>query len=103
MLHAVDRQGVRLELSLEIAQDAERAATEFWKGWLWHARCERSQCSSMLSENLAARFSVAAEEIVREWTEWYELLTSWDLAAALTGRDVRAATVTYGETHWRAR
>jgi hypothetical protein len=101
MLRAADDQRLRLELSLEIAKDAQRAATEFWKTWLWRAKETSAQAPSILCQHLAERFNVSADDVQRQWAEWYELLTSWDLAAALTGRDVRATSVVYGTSHRR--
>jgi hypothetical protein len=98
-----EMERLRLELSLEIARDAQRAATEFWKNWLWYAREQHAEVPVLLCERLAQRFNVALELVQHQWTEWYQLLTSWDLAAAMTGRDVRARRVTYGSVHWRTR
>jgi hypothetical protein len=101
MLRAVDDQRLRLELSLEIAKDAQLAATEFWKLWLWRAKEISAHPPSVLCVRLAERFHVSPDDVQKQWAEWYELLTSWDLAAALTGRDVRATTVAYGTSHRR--
>jgi hypothetical protein len=98
-----ETERLRLELSLEIARDAQRAATEFWKNWLWYACEERSEAPNILCERLSQRFNVAIDLVQRQWTDWYQLLTSWDLAAAMTGRDVRAARISYGSVHWRTR
>lgn len=98
-----ETEGLRLELSLEIARDAQRAATEFWKNWLWYAREQHVEAPQLLCERLSQRFSVGIDVVRHQWTDWYQLLTSWDLAAAMTGRDVRAARVTYGTVHWRCR
>lgn len=102
MVRAADEHGQRLELSLEVAADAQRAATEFWKMWLWRAKETTAQPPCILCQRLAERFSVSSDEVQRQWREWYELLTSWDLAAALSGRDVRTTTVAYGTSHRRA-
>jgi hypothetical protein len=101
MLHAVDDQRLRLELSLEIAKDAQRAATEFWKAWLWRAKETNAQAPTALCQRLAERFSLPVEDVRQQWGEWYALLTSWDLAAALTGRDIRAVGIIYGTSHRR--
>ena len=87
MLHVVDGDALRLELSLEIAEDAQRASIDFWKCWLWSSRECRAEPTSALCRRLADRFGVSAADVHRQWFEWYGLLTSWDLAAALTGRE----------------
>lgn len=102
MHRAIDKgENPRLELLLEIAADAERASIEFWKCWLWHSQESRSRPSGALCSRLSERFGVSAGEVYREWLEWYGLLTSWDLAAALAGRDFHAVTVPYGRSHRR--
>ncbi len=101
MLHAPD-DALRLELSLEIAEDAQRASVDFWKCWLWSSRECRVRPTRRLCARLARRFGVSAGEVYRQWLEWYGLLTSWDLAAVLTGRDVRVVGVVYGRSHRRA-
>ncbi len=100
MLRAADEER-RLELSLEIAGDAQRAATEYWKSWLWRAKKTTCGPPVLLCQQLAVRFSVSADEVQRQWAEWYELLTSWDFAAALTGRDIRFPSSAYGTSHRR--
>ncbi|HEY9084316.1 MAG TPA: hypothetical protein VIN40_00020 [Candidatus Tyrphobacter sp.] len=101
MLHAADENALRLALSLEIAEDAERASVDFWKVWLWSSQERRSRPTRALCARLADRFGVSAGEVYRQWLEWYGLLTSWELAAALTGRDVRVVSVVYGRSHRR--
>lgn len=102
MLDTAVRENVRLDLSLEIAADAQRASLEFWKTWLWQSRETDGFATPEFCSALAERFGVGCGEIHRQWLEWYGLLTSWELAAALVGQDVRATTTSYGVSHRRA-
>ncbi len=101
MLGITDEEGTRLTLSLEIAADAQRAAVQFWRAWLWQSREMSERPTSAFCLSLGERFGVSTAEIYRQWLEWYSLLTSWDLAAALVGRDVRSVTIAYGVSHRR--
>jgi hypothetical protein len=102
MLAIADEEAMRLELSLEIAEDARRASEEFWKAWLWQSREIVSRPSVELCTRLSARFDISTGEICRQWLEWYGLLTSWELASALVGSDVRSSDDGYGISHRRA-
>lgn len=102
MLGNAVRKNVRLDLSLEIAADAQRASLEFWKTWLWQSRETDALPTPEFCSALAERFGVGRGEIHRQWLEWYGLLTSWELAAALAGQDVRVTTASYGCSHRRA-
>lgn len=95
-------KNVRLELELEIVADAERASTDFWRTWLWQARELRACPSSDFCARLAEHFEISTDDVRREWLAWYDLLTSWDLAAALVGHDVRSRAAPYGLSHRRA-
>lgn len=102
MLQTLDEEGTRLELSLEIAGDAQRASIIFWKTWLWHSRETVGRPTKTFCTQVARRFDVAPDDVYRQWIEWYELLTSWDLAAAMLGHDIRATAIPYGTSHRRA-
>ncbi len=102
MLATADEAMLRLELSIEIATDARRASEAFWKAWLWQSRETDGRPSTEFCSILAQRFRISNGEVCREWLEWYGLLTSWELAAALVGRDVRSVPAVYGTSHRRA-
>ncbi len=97
----VEVEGLRFELELEIVRDAERASIDFWKTWLWHEREARERPSTDFCARLAEHFGISSDDVRREWLAWYDLLTSWDLAAAFVGRDVRTSAVPYGRSHRR--
>lgn len=101
MVVVEEDSSVRLELSLEIAADAQRASQEFWRTWLWQSREMQATPTPSFCTAIADRFGVSAGEVCRQWHEWYGLLTSWDLAAALVGRDVRISAPAYGASHRR--
>ncbi len=102
MLQTRDNKSTRLDLSLEIAGDAQRASITFWKTWLWHSRETAGYPTKIFCVQIAERFGVTPDDVYRQWLEWYELLTSWDLAAAMLGRDIRATAAPYGASHRRA-
>ncbi len=102
MFQTPDEESRRLELSLEIASDAQRASIAFWKTWLWYSRETAGYPTKTFCVQIAERFDVTPDDVYRRWLEWYQVLTSWDLAAAMLGRDIRATAVAYGSSHRRA-
>jgi hypothetical protein len=102
VLTIVDGENVRLELLVEIASDADRASVEFWKVWLWQSQEVPGYPSPAHCAALAERFGVSSGEVQQQWLAWYVLLTSWEFASALVGRDVRAIAPSYGFSHRRA-
>lgn len=102
MVGAPSERNVRVELSLEIVADAQRASTEFWKAWLWQSRETRTAPSAEFCTTLSTRFGVPSDDVQQLWLEWYGFLTSWDLAATLAGCDVRVMPPIYGASHRRA-
>ncbi len=102
MTAVVESKNLRHELSLEIVIDAQRASLAFWTAYLWHSCETPGSPSPAFCAHLSERFGVGASEITRQWLDWYGLLTSWELAAALVGVDVRATPGAYGTSHRRA-
>ena len=101
MVEELDAVDLRLELELEIVRDAERASAAFWKAWLWQSREMRERPSRDFCARVAEHFGISADDVGREWLSWYDLLTSWDLACVLVGRDIRISAVPYGRSHRR--
>lgn len=95
-------ESVKFDVSLEVARDAERASLEFWRKWLWQSVESPGEPPALFCDEIARRYGVSCAEVHRQWLEWYEFLTSWELASLLVGADVRCVTQSYGLSHRRA-
>lgn len=97
----MDEESVKLDVSIEIARDAHRASLIFWKQWLWQSVEAPAIPSRFFCDEVAVRYGIPCAEVRRQWLEWYDLLTSWDLGAVLAGGDVHVIARPYGLSHRR--
>jgi hypothetical protein len=77
------------EMAFELAvlEDVSRQADVFWRNWLWRRRQPGFGPSLELLEKLAPRYGTGGVE--EAWRRWFDVLTSWEYADAVVGRDVR--------------
>jgi hypothetical protein len=76
-----------MAFQLAVLQDASRQADEYWGNWLWRREQPVFGPSGSLIDALCDRYEMAT--IKTAWSKWFEVLTSWEFADALIGRDVR--------------
>ena len=89
-IHEALRESKRLsdmEFQIAVLEDASAQADQFWCNLLWRREQPNFQPSERLLDYAASR---PIEETRSVWNGWFAVLTSWEFAHALIGRDVRA-------------
>jgi len=80
------RQLSDMEFQLAVLEDASAQADLFWCTALWRREQPNFHPSERLLDYAASR---QIDEIRSVWNGWFAVLTSWEFAHALIGRDVR--------------
>lgn len=79
-----ERYGMAFQIL--VLEDASRQADLYWRNVLW----QRVQPEFAPSEGLLAGCAFDDRPSICEaWNNWFGVLTSWEFAEALTGRELR--------------
>jgi len=77
-----------MAFELVVLEDATAQADVYWRNVFWNREQPPFGPSAGLLARFAARYGAGGVE--HAWQRWFEVLTSWDFADALIGRDARS-------------
>jgi hypothetical protein len=78
-----------MAFELVVLEDAVQQADIYWRNVFWSRPQPEFGPSTELLNQLAPRYGPGGVELA--WQRWFDVLTSWEFADTLIGRDARTA------------